>query len=81
MSELLPNFIDSLLASSLVPVIEKVVERSLAGSAKHSEIVLKLAGLLGTDETKILQVFNKGPERDVLLTTQQIAQMIKETKE
>ena len=81
MKEVLPDAIDYLLGMSLIPVIEKVVERSLAGSAKHAELVFKLCDLLQPDsQTKILQVFGKEGQQGTLLSSEQIRQMIEGAK-
>jgi len=81
MKEVLPAAIDYLLGMSLIPVIQKLIERALAGSAKHSELFLKLCDLLQPDaQTKILQVFGKEGQQGTLLTSEQIRAMIEGNK-
>jgi hypothetical protein len=56
---LLPEAIDHLLGEQLIPVVHSVIKRAIEGSAKHSELVFKLAGLISSDDAvKILQVFS-----------------------
>ena len=80
MATLLPEALDYLLGQQIIPVVQKVVERALAGSAKHAELVFRLSGLLQDGQTKILQVFGKEGEVDTFLTEQQISQMLARAK-
>jgi hypothetical protein len=76
MATLLPEALDYLLGQQLIPVVQKVAERALEGSAKHAELLFKLSGLLEEGQTKILQVFGKEGEEGAFLTEQQINRMI-----
>lgn len=75
---LLPQAIDYLLGQQMIPVIQMVIKRALDGSAKHAELVLKIVGLIGSDDaTKILQVFNQGePRGSGLLTEAQVDRLL-----
>ncbi len=64
LGELLPECLDYLLGQQLIPVIQTIVQRALQGSAKHAELVLKISGLLSSDETKILQVFGNANQEE-----------------
>ena len=76
MATLLPEALDYQIGQQLIPVVQKVVERALEGSAKHAELVFRLSGLLEDGQTKILQVFGKEGEAP-LLTESMIKQMIR----
>ncbi len=64
LGELLPECLDYLLGQQLIPVIQTIVQRALQGSAKHAELVLKISGLLSSDETKILQIFGNANQEE-----------------
>jgi hypothetical protein len=84
MGTLLPETLNYLMAHRLIPIVNKVAQRAEEGSAAHAVIALRMVHLLEDREpnpTKIIQIFGReGTDRDVILTTQQIAQMIKESK-
>jgi len=80
MATLLPEALDYLLGQQIIPVVQKVVERALAGSAKHAELVFRLSGLLQDGQTKILQVFGKESTEGAFLTEQQISEMLARAK-
>jgi hypothetical protein len=67
LGSMLPQAIDFLVGEQMLPVIANIIQRSLSGSAKHSELLLKLANLIGDGETKVLQIFGqKGEGMDVV---------------
>ena len=76
LKSLLPSAIDFLLGQQLIPVIQIIVKKAMDGSAKHSELLLKISGLISADETKILQVFGKNDGEQLLLTEGQINKML-----
>lgn len=77
MGSLLPEVLDYILSSELLPVVKVIIQKAKAGSAKHGEMFLKICGLLKMDGTQILQVFNQGePRGSSLLTEREIDQLM-----
>jgi len=78
---LLPEAIDFLLSQQLVPMVQIIVKRALEGSAKHAELVLKIAGLIGGEEgTRILQIFGSKGEGTKFLSSNDIDVLIGRVK-
>jgi len=74
---MLPEALDYLLGQQLIPVVSMVVQRALAGSAKHAELLFKLSGLIGGEEaTKILQVFGNGENVEGLMPSDVIRKYV-----
>lgn len=74
---LLPEALDYLLGQQLVPVVQTIIKKALEGSAKHGELVLKISGLIGSEEgTKILQVFGQKEGQEQYLTDAQVDRLL-----
>ena len=76
LGSLLPEAIDFLLGQQIIPVIQVIVKKALSGSGKHAELVLRISGLISSDETKILQVFGSKNEGQKFLTENQIDRLL-----
>jgi hypothetical protein len=72
---LLPEALDYLLSQQLIPVIQEIIRRALEGSAKHGELILKVSGLLQSEQPQILQVFGNRNEEG-LMTSSDIQRLI-----
>jgi hypothetical protein len=58
---LLPEALNYLMSEALLPVLKTVVQKAHEGSAKHAELLFKIGGLIGSDESaKIIQIFKQG---------------------
>ena len=77
---LLPEALDYLLGQQLIPVIQVIIKRALEGSAKHGELVLKISGLLASEEPKILQIFSSKGEGTKFLTDADIDRLLGRAK-
>jgi ribosomal protein S13 len=78
----LPDILDYLISQQLVPLVQSTFQRALAGSAKHSELIFKIAKLIGAEEgTKILQVFNKDGEQQTRFLSDREIEALLEVKQ
>jgi len=74
---LLPEALDYLLGQQLIPVLQVIVKKALEGSGKHAELVLKVSGLIGSEEsTKILQVFGSKESQGEYLSDADINRLL-----
>jgi hypothetical protein len=76
MGSLLPEVLDYILSSELLPVVKVIIQKAKAGSAKHGEMFLKICGLLKMDGTQILQVFQGGSLEPKLMSEIEVNKLL-----
>jgi len=65
------------VTEQMLPVVKVVIARALAGSAKHAELLFRVSGLMGADETKILQIFGSDEVKQEFLGEAQLQNYIR----
>ena len=65
------------VTEQMLPVVKVVIARALAGSAKHAELLFRVSGLMGADETKVLQIFGSDEVKQEFLGEAQLQNYIR----
>ena len=65
------------VTEQMLPVVKVVIAKALQGSAKHAELLFRVSGLMGADETKILQIFGSDEVKQEFLGEAQLQNYIR----